>query len=128
MNIRHDQLMELNEWASNFVKGEPMLVCVEEVTRVYPDGRRETLEPRPVYESSVKREKIGELCSGTFKEKAPEEKPPLYKYAFPDGRVYVEKMQAALLLSGLIHFPALQDGNGNWIKESLWADEIIGLA
>jgi len=123
MGIRCDQFMGLNEWASNFVKGEPVLVCVEEVTRVYPDGRRETLEPHPVYESSVKMEESGELYSGMF-----EDEYPLHKYTLPDGRVYFERLQAAPWSSGPVHFLALQDESGNWIPESLWAEETIEAA
>ena len=120
---RLDQFMGLNEWASNFVKGEPVLVCVEEVTRVYPDGRRETLEPRPVHESSVKMEESGEFYSGMFGDEY-----PLHKHAFPDGRVYFERVQAEPQSSGPVFFLALQDENGNWVPESLWAEETIKAA
>lgn len=101
MGIRCDQFMGLNEWASKFVKGEPVLVCTEEVTRVSPDGRRETLEPRPVYESSIKMEKSGEFYSGMF-----EDEYHLHKYTFPDGTVYFEKLQATPWSSGPVHFLA----------------------
>ena len=123
MGIRCDQFMGLNEWASNFVKGEPVFVCTEEVTRVYPDGRRETLKPRPVFEPSVKMEESGELYSGMS-----EDEYPLHKYTFPDGRVYFEKLQAAPWSSGPVHFLALQDENKNWVPESLWAEEAIEAA
>lgn len=123
MGIRCDQFMGLNEWASDFVKGEPVLVCTEEVTRVYPDGRRETLEPCPVYESSVKMEESGELYYGIF-----ENEHPLHKYTFPDGRVYFERLQAAPWSSGPVHFLALQDENGSWVPESLWAEWAIEAA
>lgn len=115
---RSDQLMGLNEWASNFVGGELIFVCIEEVTRIYPDGRRETLSPRPAYELSVKKEKSGELYSGMF-----DDEYPLHKYTFPDGQVYFEKVQAVPWSSGPVHFLALQDENGAWVHESFWAME-----
>jgi len=115
--------MGLNEWASNFIKGEPVLIYTEEVTRVYPDGRRETLESHPVFEPSVKMEQSGEFYSGMF-----EDEYPLHKYIFPDGRVYFERLQAVPWSSGPVHFLALQDENGNWVSESLWAEEAIEAA
>jgi len=118
-----DQFAGLNKWASNFVKGESVFVCTEEVTRVYPDGRRGTLEPRPVYESSVKMEESGEFYSGMF-----EGKYPLHKHTFPDGRVYFEKVQAEPWSSGPVFFLALQDEKGNWVKKSLWSQEEINNA
>ncbi len=120
MGIRCDQFMGLNEWAQNFVKGEPVLVYTEEVTRVYPDGRRETLEPRPVYESSVKKEQSNEFCSGMFGDEY-----PLNKYTFPDGRVCFERVQAEPWSSGPVFFLALQDEKGNWVPESLWSEKEI---
>lgn len=112
--------MGLNEWALNAVSGETVLLCVEEVTRIYPDGRKEVLEPRPVYESSVKKEKSGEFFYGMF-----DDEYPLYKYTFPDGKVYFEKLQAAPWSSGPVHFLALQDEDGKWVPESLWSAEDI---
>jgi hypothetical protein len=114
--------MGLNEWALNFVKGEPVLVCTEEGTRVYPDGRRETFA-RPVYEPSVKKEESGRSYVGMF-----EDEYPLYKYTFPDGQVYFEDLQAAPWSSGPVHFLALRDESGNWIPESLWPEEAIKAA
>ncbi|OHB21464.1 MAG: hypothetical protein A2939_02930 [Parcubacteria group bacterium RIFCSPLOWO2_01_FULL_48_18] len=120
MGIRCDQFMGLNKWALNFVKGEPVLVCTEEVTRVYPDGRRETLEPRPVHESSIKKEESGESYFGMFGDSY-----LLHEHTFPDGRVYFEKVQAEPWSSGPVFFLALQDENGDWVPESLWAEKVI---
>lgn len=116
--------MELNGWASSFIKGESVLVCTEEVTHIYPNGRRETLESCPVYESSVKKEESGEFYSILENE----DKRPLYKYTFSNGRMYFEKPQAAPWLSGWVIFLALQDENGNWVEESLWKDVAIKAA
>mgnify|MGYP001596298827 CR=1 FL=1 len=115
MGIRCDQFMGLNEWALDFVKGESVLVCVEEVTRVYPDGRRETLEPRPVHEPLIKREESGESYSGMFGDEY-----PLHKYIFHDGRMFFERVQASPWSSGPVFFFALQDESGSWVEESLW--------
>ena len=123
MGIRCDQFMGLNEWASNFVKGELVLAYTEEVTRIYPGGLRAPLEPRPVYKFSIKIEESGEFCSGMF-----EDKYPLHKFTFPSGQVYFEKVQAERQSSGLMFFLALQDEDGNWVPESLWAEEVIKAA
>lgn len=123
MGMRCDQFMLLNEWASNLVKGELMLVWMEEVTRVYPDGLREALEPRPVFKSSVNTEESGEFYSGMF-----DDEYPLRKYTFADGRVYFEKVQAASWSAGYVFFLALEDEKGNWVPESLWAEEVIRAA
>lgn len=118
-----DQPMGLNAWARNFVKGEPMLIYVERITRIYPDGRQETLEPRPVYEPSVKKEESGEFYFGMF-----DSKYPLHKYTFPDGRAYFEKVQATPWSSGPVFFLALQDEQGNWVKKSRWLEEALNNA
>ncbi len=120
MGIRMDQHMGLNEWARNFIKGEQVFVYIEKVTRVYPDGREEALEPRSVYDSSVEKEKSGALYWGMF-----EDKYPLYKYTFPDGEVYFERVQAAPWSSGPVFFLALVDEKENWVQESLWTEEDI---
>ena len=123
MGIRCDQFMGLNKWALNFVKGKRVRVCTEEVTRIYPNGVRQTLAPRPVYESSVKMEESGESYYGMFMASY-----PLHKYTFLNGRVYCEKVQAAPWSSGPVYFLALQDESGNLVPKSLWADEEIAAA
>ena len=50
------------------------------------------------------------------------EKLPLQKYVFPDGRVWVEFVQAQPWNNGPWTFTALKDQNGP-IPESLWKDE-----
>jgi len=49
----------------------------------------------------------------------------LYKYTFPDGKVYFEKVQAITWYNGPFFFLALQDENENWIPESLWPEAVI---
>ncbi|MDP3726339.1 MAG: hypothetical protein Q8R36_04045 [bacterium] len=123
MGIRMDQFPGLNKWASGFVKGEPVFVCTEEVTRVYPGGRREMLAPRPVHESSIRKEQSLSSYSGMFGDKY-----PLHDYIFPDGRVYSERVQAEPWSSGPVIFLALQDEDGNWVRKSLWAKKAIEAA
>lgn len=121
--MRCDQFAGLNGWAREFVRGTSVLVCAEEVTRVYPDGRRETLQPQPVHEASIRTEDSGERYSGMFGDEY-----PLRKYTLPDGRVYFERLQAAPWSSGPVFFLALQDEKGTWVPESLWPQEEIDRA
>lgn len=123
MGMRCDQFMGLNEWALNFVKGDLVFIYREEVTRIHPDGHRETLAPRPVYESSVKSEESDSFYVGMFGDEY-----ITHKYTFPDGRVYHENVQAAPRSSGPVFFLALKDENGNWVRESLWTQEEINNA
>jgi hypothetical protein len=106
----------LNKWARMVTEDKPVLVYVVEETRVYPDGRR-TIEPRPVYESSVKKEETGDFYSLGGEHYAY----PLYKYVFRDGRVYYEEIQRSLETCCIAL--ALKDENGHWVPESLWTDE-----
>jgi hypothetical protein len=112
--------MGLSERARKIVASEPVFVCTEETTRVYSDGRRETLEPREVFEPSVKTEKSGRFYQGMCGDKY-----SLDKYTLPDGRVMFEAVQDEPWSSGPVFFLALQDENGKWIPESLWTEEEI---
>lgn len=120
MGIRCDQVMGLNEWAQGFVRGEPVLAYTEEVTRVYPDGRRETLEPKPLYQSSAGKEESGESFAGMFGDCY-----PLHKYTLPFGVVYFEKVQEEVWSAGPVFFLALQDERGEWVPDSLWPASAI---
>lgn len=120
MGIRKDQYIGLNERVEELVKGTPVCVYVEVTTRVYPDGRHEEQEPKPVYESSVKREEH-DVIHGAWTDMVA----PLHKYTFPDGRVYFEAIQAAPWSSGPCYFIALKDERGEWVPESRWSDEEI---
>ncbi|OGN08088.1 MAG: hypothetical protein A2750_01390 [Candidatus Yanofskybacteria bacterium RIFCSPHIGHO2_01_FULL_45_42] len=48
---------------------------------------------------------------------------PLYKYIFPDGRVYSEKVQPQKISAD--QFLALQGEQGFWLTESLWKNSEI---
>ncbi len=123
MGMRCDQFAGLNPWATEFVLGEPVFVCTEEVVRVYPEGRRETMPPRQVFESSVKRELSGEDYEGMFGDAY-----ELSRYVFSDGRIYYARLQAAPWSSGPVFFLALQDEAGSWVAESLLSEEEIEAA
>ena len=114
--------MGLNKWAQNLVRDKWVREYTEVVTRTYPDGRKETLEPREVRESLVRREESGELYLGMSDDW---DEYSLHKYTFPDGRVYFERVQATKWSSGPVFFLALQDENRNWVPESLWTEEAI---
>jgi len=121
--MRADQIIGLNKWAENFVKGKPVLVYVEETTRVYSDGHEEIIEPEPVFEPSIQKDKSERIFIGMFGDEY-----PLYKYTFPDGRVFFERVQAETWSSGPVFFLALQDEEGEWVKVSLWPEEEIATA
>ena len=117
MGIRMDQPMGLNKWARKFVEGESQVLYYEEIKRTYPDGRVETIPNRPVNGSSVAKEPSGENYAGYFEEF------PLYKYTFPDGQVYCEKLQDSIDSAGPVLFLALINEVGEWVEESLWTEE-----
>ena len=126
--MRCDQFVGLNEWARILVAGcrKPHFSGkYEEVEVVHPDGRSDVIEV-PVLEPCVFREENG-FYEGMF-----EDKYPLYKYTFRcgqhSGKVFYERVQADPWSSGPVVFLALQDENGNWIKESLWDEEDIANA
>ncbi len=100
---------------------------VEEVTRVYKKGQKKVQRFRFVRESKVRVEKSGEIFKvqgeGNEFEGGDLYKYDMYKYIFTDGNVLFERPQKQS--AGYNFFTALQDINGNWIKESLWTDEMI---
>lgn len=140
MRCNCNRFIGLNKWARDFVRGEAVLVYIEQVTRNYPSGapvamvdkagveklmsdyalhpfygQRKTLPPRPVFDFVVDREESGEFYVGTDGERC-----PLYVYIFPSGKKYFEKAQRNPASPEKVCFLALQDKNGNWIPESLW--------
>jgi len=104
MGIRMDQFVGLNPWASALVEGERVFAYTQETTRVYPDGRREVMPPKPIHESSVKKEDSGKIYLGMFQDKY-----PLSKYTAPDGKVYFGAVQDSSWSSGPMFFLALKD-------------------
>ena len=74
----------------------------------------------PVMEPCVRREPSGRSFYGMF-----EDEYRLNKYTLRDGRVYYEEVQADPWSSGPVFFLALKDEDGNWVPETLWAQEEI---
>lgn len=113
----------LKQAARKIVAGDRVLEYTEEVVRVFPDGRRQKMEDRPVFGSTVKREPSGErIEDGMW---LGPEGIPLDKYTLPDGRVLFEREQTMIPGGGggsLIILTALQDEKGEWIPESYWSD------
>lgn len=124
MGIRMDQYMGLTEIAQAMVEGEPIALYDEQVHRFYLDGREEVLPSRTIMGSTVKREESGKFYQGAFDGSDN----PLMRYTLPDGRVLTEDVQAEPWSSGPCFFLALRDEKGEWVKESLWADNEIEAA
>jgi len=119
MGLRTDQHMGLNSGACSFVKGSFCTpLYTEEGTRTFSDGSVETFKLE-VFAYSVKKE-VNDFYMGMF-----EDAYPLYKYTFPDGKEYFERVQACPWSSGPVFFLALQDREGNWVTRFLWSNEEI---
>lgn len=118
--MRCDQFYGLNEWAHVFVSSITEK-CIEYTQRVYKDGRTETLEPKELEVCKIKTEILKSECAyGMF-----DNKYPLYRYTFPDGRVFTEYVQSVIWSSGPMIFTALKDEQGNPVPESLWDENKI---
>lgn len=117
---RYDQHMGLNEWARDFVEGDPLILYYEEGVRTYPDGRKEVVEERAVMGSTVTMEPSEKYYTGMF-----DDQYPLYRYRFVDGRTVEERIQANPWSSGPQFYKALvsiEDGKERWVVESLWSE------
>jgi len=76
--------------------------------------REEQLE-QDILEKTIKDEAYDHV-QGMF-----EEKISLYRYIFPDGRIYEEREQAVAWSSGPVIFTALFDVNEDrWVKGTRW--------
>lgn len=110
----------LKEWTRIFLFGSKKLLYTEKITRVYPDGREEKGEDRPVMSPVVEVRQSPELY-----EDSTGNKHILYEYHFPDGRRFIEAVQDERFLMEPILFRAIKDERGNWVKGSLWSEEEI---
>jgi len=119
MDIHNERFVGLNKWALDFVKSDSAFFRFEARTHIYPKGQQERLNILPIYNSSIKKEESGTFYHGMWNKR------PLYKYIFPDGRMYFEKLQEAIWSSGPVLFTALVDESGRWVPESLWTEEGI---
>jgi len=118
MGIREDQHIGLNTWASDFVS-KPTVEYTDHIRRVYVDKTVEDIEKKGI-KCLVKQEPSGRIILGMFNVEY-----PLYKYTFPDGKIIYEFLQAQPWSSGPMMFIALEDKEGERLRESLWTDKEI---
>lgn len=118
--MRTTQIIGLNEWAANLVHQTEI---VEEIGcyRTFSDARVEPFN-RKVEIPIAQVNEVGSFV-GMF-----DEEYPLHEYRMPDGRKYIEFVQAEPWSSGPCIFLALKDDSGNSVPESLWSDEEINNA
>lgn len=109
----------LTQIALKMLQEEKKFVYTEEISRIYPNGARELMEERRVYEPVVT---VGR-CEEQYEDQAGKLH-TLHSYSFPDGRVYTEVVQFERMLPDPVLFLALQDKNG-WVKNSLWLEQDV---
>lgn len=115
--MRSDQFFGLNKRAQQFLQlDEQVKVCEVRTLRRYPDGSETDSDWIPEFGTRTKQEHHVTL-SGAW------DKFQLYKYTLIDGTQFFEAEQAAPWSSGPMIFTALKDGDGNWVKESLWTND-----
>lgn len=144
--------MGLNQWARELLAQEAKLLYTEQITRVYPDGHRETIEPRQIY-FQINRESYGvdgdhsSLDYSAYGHEYYDEwylgaigpLAPLVEYTFSDGRIFIERVQeveskkTGWFFSEETYFLALKiydpkTGNEDWASESLWTEEEMARA
>ena len=115
------KFLGLNGRAMNLVKGTEVLQYTEYVKRAYPDGREENISPKEVKASNVKKKNTGDFIKGLF----PDEEFSLFFYEMPDGSKLFESRQSADFIPNSVIALALIDGNGKFLKESLWTEDDI---
>jgi hypothetical protein len=115
---RFDQYRGLNDWARNtLLKREKVRIFGE---MVFQDGRRKRFSrwaKVPAARISV----IGKIA-GAYKDYVAD----LHRYSMPDGKVYVEYVQADPWSSGPVYHIALKDARtGKPLAKSLWTQDEI---
>ncbi len=112
---RSDQYIGLNDWARRHVTGKQK---VREVgVRIHANGKKVNFN-RWRRVPNARKEHVGVIHGAWIPVVA-----PLHRYTMPDGRVFVEYVQAEPWCSGPCYFIALKDKHGNPVPESLWTDE-----
>ena len=112
---RSDQYIGLNDWARRNVTGKQK---VRELgVRIHANGRKVNFN-RWCRVPKARKEHVGVIRGAWVPVVA-----PLHRYTMPDGRVFVEYVQAEPWCSGPCYFIALKDKHGNPVPESLWTDE-----
>lgn len=116
--LRETQYIGLSERARSLVRwGETQEAYRIVGHKVFPDGTKIPVE-FAVQEEVVQREEW-DFASGAFGD----EKIPLDKFTFPDGKVLFEYVQATPWSSGPVIFTAMRDLFGTPVDESLWTSE-----
>ena len=137
MAVNHDK--GLNAWAKAFLAQVPVLLWTERVTRVYPDGREESLEPRRVYSVTLQGEEaLTEMELKDYDDTRDDDcfyhdvVGSLNRYTFSDGTVYRATVQRVTskktggFFSGKNYYYFLQLRNEQTeelVKESEWTEE-----
>lgn len=120
--MRCDQLVGLNAWAENLVRGCGMSHFTGKFDRVsaamFSSHKTENFV-LPRLEPCVRQDPSGKGFYGAF------DPSPLMKYTLRDGRVLYEAVQAEPWSSGPVTFLALADEAGNRFPESLWTNAEI---
>lgn len=115
---RFDQYRGLNDWARKTVLKREKVRITGEMR--FQDGRRKRFS-RWAKVPTARIKVIGTL-KGAWKPKVAD----LHRYTMPDGKVYVEFLQADPWSSGPVYHIALKDARtGKPVAESLWTDEEI---
>jgi len=118
--MRCDQYIGLNKWASEKVSRQ---MTVREIgARLLPGGKAVPFD-RSISVPVAKIEVIGKIA-GAWNDHVAN----LHRYTLPDGRVYVEYIQADPWSSGPCYFIALKNQKGNVVSQSLWTEEELAQA
>jgi len=117
--MRCDQFFGLNVWARDLISSQSKR-CTEYSIRVYEDGTVERLPEKNLAINQVKTERSGKHLFGMY-----DVTYDLFKYIFPDGRVFEEVEQITVWSSGPMIFTMLVDENGQPVKESMWDEDEI---
>lgn len=115
---RSDQYIGLNERARRMVTGK--VKVREHGTRIFADGKKQRFSRWR--RMPVARVEHAGILRGVWTPKVA----VLHRYTMPDGKVYVEYVQAAPWSGGPCYFIALMDKHGKPVPESLWTEEEMG--
>lgn len=119
MGIRQTQFIGLNQQAKALLNDPMKIVGKDYIRRVWfldnDETREEELE-QEIRAPTIKKEEYTFLI-GMF-----EEKLPIYRYTFPDGRIFEEREQTTIQSSGPVIFTALFDMQENkWVQGTRWS-------
>lgn len=121
MGIRETQFIGLNQHAHALLHDPMKIIGRDYIRRVLFGSDGESIIEdvnleKDITEPTIKKEEY-DLVQGMF-----EEKIPLYRWTFSDGRIYEEREQAHFWSSGPVIFTALFDVLENkWVKGTRWS-------